>query len=98
VLVTDDLKYAEVIALLKEIRAIVSTSSKVWLTPEEAGAYIGATTPSIYRYLRNGSIPHHHIPGSRMIRFHVTELDEWMRTGTVTDTQSINELLRRLEK
>jgi excisionase family DNA binding protein len=92
----EDIRHEEVIALLKEIRAMVGAPSKTWLAPEQAAVYIGISTISIYRHIRNGSIPHHRIPGTNLIRFHVSELDEWMRTGTITQRQSIDDILRRL--
>ena len=96
--VTDDQKYEELLAMVREIRAIVGAPPKAWLTPEEAGVHLGVATLSVYRYIRNGSIPHHRIPGSNLIRLHVDELNAWMREGAPKQTQITRETIRRLSK
>jgi excisionase family DNA binding protein len=98
-LVTDDPKYEDVHALLREIREIVGNPPRVWLTPEQAAGHIGVSPASIRRYIRNGLIPVHRLPGSNLLRLDVAELDEWVRSGSLQGSTGIpKRTLRRLLK
>lgn len=79
--VTDDQKYEALLALVREIRAIVGVPPKVWLTPEEAAAYLGISKSRVYQYVREGTMPAHYLPHSNLIRMYREELDTWIRAG-----------------
>ena len=77
----DDLKYEELLALLREIRAIVGAPARTWLTPEQAAEFLGIARPTIYKWIGTGTVPFHRILGSSLIRFKVDDLNEWIENG-----------------
>jgi excisionase family DNA binding protein len=97
-LVTDDLKNEEALALLREIRTILGCPPKVWLSPEEAAVYLGISRSRLYRYVGNERIPVHRLPDSNLLRLHIRELDEWLREGSQTVEEISRETMRRLLK
>ena len=93
---TDELKYDELIALLREIRAKVGEPSKVWLTPEQAAEFLGIARPTIYKWIGAGTIPFHRIPGSSLIRFRVSDLNKWIENGGDRSSTAVDDVLRKL--
>lgn len=95
--VTDGLNYDEVIALLKEIRAVVGVPPTAWVTPEEAATYLRVSRSRIYQYMRADRIPFHRLPESNLLRLNVYELDEWVRSaGEACATKMSDDQIRRL--
>jgi len=94
--VTDDSQHEELLAMLRDIRAVVGVPPKVWLTPEEAATYLGTSRATIYKWVGAGSIPFYRIPGSSLIRFKVADLDEWIQNGGERSNTSVDDVLRKL--
>jgi excisionase family DNA binding protein len=55
----------------------------VWLTAEEAAAYLRVSTQSIYDACRTGGLRHHRLGGRRNIRLRQSDLDAWMTSFSV---------------
>jgi excisionase family DNA binding protein len=96
--VTDGQKYDELLAVLREIRTIVGTPPRIWLTPEQAADYLGVSRTRIYQYIRADRIPFRRLPDSNLVRLNVSELDEWVRIGGAGATKASDETIRRLLK
>jgi excisionase family DNA binding protein len=96
--VTDNLKLEEVIALLKEIRAMIGVPPKIWLTPEEAADYLGISRSRLYQYVREGSMLGHYLPDSNMIRLNRDELDVWVRSGRRSSVELSENTIRKMMK
>jgi excisionase family DNA binding protein len=48
------------------------------MTTDEAAAYLGVKPATLRGWVRAGLIPHHRLPGGRVLRFHPAELDAAM--------------------
>jgi len=60
-----------------------SAAPKQWMSVKEVADYLGLKPPTIYQYVSERRIPHHKIPGSHVIKFKASEIDNWMDTGRV---------------
>ena len=65
------------------------------MTLDEAAEYVELSRTTIYRYVRNGSIPVYRVSGRW--RFHQTELDEWKKNNNLFCEEE-NWLTRETEK
>ena len=65
------------------------------MTLDEAAEYVDLSRTTIYRYVRNGSIPVYRVSGRW--RFHQTELDEWKKNNNLFCEEE-NWLTRETEK
>ena len=92
-----DEKLDEILGLLRGIRDAQSALPKAWLTPEEAANHLGISLRRIYQYASAGSIPCHRLPDSNLLRFHINELDAWVRRSTERSNELSKEILRRLK-
>ena len=64
---------------------------KKWLTSEEVAHYVGLRESTIRAYVSEGRIPYYKIPSSNQVRFHIEEIDGWMREGLVKVQEPENE-------
>lgn len=51
-----------------------------WMNRGEAAEYLGFTTDQLAMYASRGIGPPYYKVTNRTVRYHVTDLDEWMRT------------------
>lgn len=49
-----------------------------WLTPEQAGEYLGLSTNTIYQYVSKRKIPFRKIPNSTKLLFKRSDIDQWI--------------------
>ena len=63
----------------------VDQSTAHWLDVAGAAAHLGLTQNSIRGLLKRRKIPFHRMQNGRL-RFSVTELDHWVRTGSCAET------------
>lgn len=89
-------KLDEILAILRESNA--KSSGAAWLTPEEAADRLRISRTRIYQYIHEGSIPFHRLPESNLIRLNVSELDEWVRNGSLPPKPIEKETIRRILK
>jgi excisionase family DNA binding protein len=82
--------------MLKEIRAMVSAPSDSWITVDQASSYLNIARATLYKWVHEGAIPHHKLPGSSPVRFRVSELNEWIRRGHNGSSETVNQVLRKL--
>lgn len=61
----------------------VTPPTRRWLTREEAAAYLGVKERTIDRYRRNGLLAYR-ATGSRVYRFRIEDLDDWMKPAPKT--------------
>ena len=61
-----------------------------WLTVKELAEYLGISKETIYRRLKNESIPAHRV--GKGWRFKASEIDEHVRSGGFTDEWDKKEL------
>lgn len=52
--------------------------AKKVLSLEEACEHVGIKKPTMYKYLKEGSIPAFKYPGSRVWKFDLEKLDQWI--------------------
>lgn len=78
----------------------MSTSTKdrrrdVWMTAEEAAAYLGyRTRDALYQAVRRGHVPAHHL-GPRGLRFRRGELDAKLVGQGASQTSVCQDILSR---
>lgn len=53
-----------------------------WVSVEVVADHLGVAKDSIYRWVEARGLPAHRI--GRLLKFRLTEVDEWVRTGGVT--------------
>lgn len=70
---------------LEAIRAVVreemSRPASPWLDTEAAAAYLGSTMGTLKNWRASGNGPKYHIVSERLVRYHVDDLDSFVRTG-----------------
>ena len=55
------------------------TDHEPWVDTEQVAAYLGVQKHSIYRWIEERGFPVHR--AGRLLRFKLSEVDEWMRSG-----------------
>ena len=50
-----------------------------WMTPREAAEYLGCTYGTLKSWRARGEGPKYHKVNGRLVRYHVTELDAFVR-------------------
>lgn len=50
-----------------------------WLGTEEAAAYLGSTAGTLKNWRATGQGPKYHVVQSRLVRYHVEDLDRFVR-------------------
>jgi excisionase family DNA binding protein len=91
-------KLAQILAIVKELRARQGGPPSPWLTPEEAADYLGISRSRLYQYVREGSMPGHYLPDSNMIRLNRDELDAWVKSDRRSSAELSENAIRRLLK
>lgn len=66
----------KVATLLRDDPPVISP----WLTPRQAAGYIGLDERSLEAKRRNNDGPVCHRVNHRLIRYHVADLDAWLRS------------------
>ena len=76
--------------LAAQIVRLLPTASETlphrWLDVAGAAAYLGLTENAIRRLVKRRQIPFHRTQNGRL-RFSVTDLDDWVRTGACAPTR-----------
>lgn len=62
---------------------------KQFLSPQELSAYTGLSLNTIYSWVSQKRIPY--IKISRLVKFNVSEIDEWMRGMRVEPTDLLRD-------
>jgi excisionase family DNA binding protein len=65
-----------------------------WMSVKEVSEYLGVKPSTLYAYVSERRIPYHKIPGSQLVKFKASEIDDWMGTGRV---ETKEEYLDRLK-
>jgi excisionase family DNA binding protein len=55
------------------------TEQEPWVDAEQVAAHLGIQKHSIYRWIEEKGFPAHR--AGRLLRFKLSEVDEWMRSG-----------------
>lgn len=71
------------------------TRTSQWLSVKEAADFIGVKTSTIYAWISTRRIPYHKVPGSQLVKFRISEIDDWLSTGKV---ETIDDYLNKKEK
>ena len=50
-----------------------------WVSVGHVAAHLGVTRDSIYRWIERKAFPAHRV--GRLLRFKLSEVDEWVKTG-----------------
>lgn len=68
---------------LDAIRAVVREElgrpASPWLDTEQAAAYLGSTPGTLKNWRATGQGPRYHLIQSRLVRYHVEDLDGFVR-------------------
>ena len=68
---------------IEDIRAVVREElgrpQSPWLNTEQASAYIGSTPATLKNWRATGQGPRYHVVQSRLVRYHVEDLDRFVR-------------------
>jgi excisionase family DNA binding protein len=65
-----------------------------WIGVHEVAEYLGLKPSTIYDYVRERRIPHHKIPGSRILKFKLPEIDRWLESCRIETTDEYIEKIR----
>jgi len=63
-----------------------------WVDVQEVAAHLGVTKDSIYRWIDKKGFPAHR--AGRLLRFKLSEVDEWVRSDTGNDREPENDGMR----
>jgi hypothetical protein len=68
---------------IEDVRAVVreelGSPRSPWLGTEQAAAYLGSTAGTLKNWRATGQGPRYHVVQSRLVRYHVDELDAFVR-------------------
>jgi hypothetical protein len=68
---------------IEDIRAVVREElgrpKSPWLNTDEAAGYLGSTAGTLKNWRATGQGPSYHVVQSRLVRYHVDELDAFVR-------------------
>jgi hypothetical protein len=68
---------------IDDIRAVVREElgrpNSPWLGTEQAAAYLGSTAGTLKNWRATGQGPRYHVVQSRLVRYHVEDLDRFVR-------------------
>ena len=65
------------------------TEQESWVDAEQAAAHLGIQKHSIYRWIEEKGFPAHRV--GRLLRFKLSEIDEWVRQGGRKDDSNNND-------
>ena len=57
-----------------------------WVSVENVANHLGVAKDSVYRWIDHKGLPAHKI--GRLWKFKLSEVDDWVRSGGVTDQRS----------
>jgi len=57
-----------------------------WVGVEDVAAHLGVAKDSVYRWIEERSLPAHRV--GRLLRFKLSEIDEWVHQGSEQETAS----------
>ena len=60
-----------------------------WVNVEQVAEHLGVQRHSIYRWIENKRFPSHKV--GRLLRFKLSEVDNWVREGGGNDAESENQ-------
>jgi excisionase family DNA binding protein len=60
---------------------VAETINSPWLTLHQAAAYTKLSTATITRARKSGGLRGYKVQGKKLWRFHVADLDQWLRKG-----------------
>ncbi|KQM12990.1 helix-turn-helix domain-containing protein [Novosphingobium sp. Leaf2] len=66
-------------ALRAVIREELSRPASPWLDSDAAAAYLGSTAGTLKNWRASGKGPRYHVVQDRLIRYHVDNLDDFVR-------------------
>ncbi|AKJ64781.1 helix-turn-helix domain-containing protein [Kiritimatiella glycovorans] len=55
------------------------TNQEAWVDADQVAAHLGVQKPSIYRWVEKEGLPAQRV--GRLLRFKLSEVDEWVRRG-----------------
>lgn len=86
--VPESLKPGEVALIEQTVRATLRAlddhplpARKEWLNPKEAAEFLGLHPAHLAKLRSKGGGPAFHAIGSRLVRYHVDDLSQWIRGG-----------------
>jgi excisionase family DNA binding protein len=91
-----DERLDEVLLLLRQLVAGQNRLPDPWLTVDQASSYLNVARATLYKWVYEGMVPYHKLPGSSLVRFRASELDEWVLRGRSGSSTAVNEVLRKL--
>jgi len=65
------------------------TQQEAWVDAEQVAAHLGIQKHSIYRWIEDKGFPAHHV--GRLLRFKLSEVDEWVRQGRGKESSKTSE-------
>jgi hypothetical protein len=68
-------------AIRAAIREEMARPVSPWLDTSGAAAYLGSTPGSLKNWRAAGQGPKYHIVSERLVRYHLDDLDRFVRTG-----------------
>ena len=66
-------------AVRAAVREELGRPRSPWLATEEAAAYLGSTAGTLKNWRATGQGPKYHVVQSRLVRYHVEDLDSFVR-------------------
>jgi excisionase family DNA binding protein len=93
---TDAEKLDQILAIVREIRAGQGKQADPWMSVDQASSYLSVARATIYKWVHEGRVPHHKIPGSGLVRFRASELDQWIEIGRDGANEAVKDVLRKL--
>lgn len=69
-------------AIRKIVREEMAKPVSPWLDTEQAAAYLGSTAGTLKNWRAGGQGPAYHIVSERLVRYHVEDLDRFVRSGS----------------
>lgn len=55
-----------------------------WVSVEDVAIHLGVNKDSVYRWIESRSLPAHRV--GRLLRFKISEIDDWVRTGEAAES------------
>ncbi|WJY19241.1 helix-turn-helix domain-containing protein [Alteriqipengyuania flavescens] len=68
-------------AIREAVREELARPRSPWLDSEAAAAYLGSTAGTLRNWRSTGKGPRYHVVQERLVRYHVDDLDAFVRAG-----------------
>ncbi len=59
------------------------SEQEAWASVEDVAKHLGIARDTVYRWIESKALPAHRI--GRLWKFKLSEVDEWVRSGSATD-------------